>query len=39
MPPFRHSASFGKRQEFGAIVELLRRGYDVYTTLVDDADQ
>lgn len=33
---FRHSASFGKRQEFGAIAELLRRGYDVYTTLVDD---
>lgn len=33
---FRHSASFGKRQEFGAIAELLRRGYDVYVTLVDD---
>jgi hypothetical protein len=33
---FRHLASFGKRQEFGAIAELLRRGYDVYSTLVDD---
>ena len=33
---YRHSASFGKRQEFGAISELLRRGYDVYLTLVDD---
>ncbi|MCB1385034.1 MAG: hypothetical protein KDJ80_03755 [Nitratireductor sp.] len=33
---FRSSASFGKRQEFGAIAELLRRGYDVYLTLVDD---
>lgn len=36
MPCFRSSASFGKRQEFGAIAELLRRGYDVYVTLVDD---
>ena len=36
MPRFRHSASFGKRQEFGAIAELLRRGYDVYVALVDD---
>jgi hypothetical protein len=36
MPPFRHSASFGKRQEFSAIAELLKRGYDVYVTLVDD---
>jgi len=33
---YRHAASFGKRQEFGAIAELLRRGYDVYLTLVDD---
>jgi hypothetical protein len=33
---YRHSASFGKRQEFGAIAELLKRGYDVYLTLVDD---
>jgi hypothetical protein len=36
VPPFRHSASFGKRQEFSAIAELLKRGYDVYVTLVDD---
>ena len=38
MPPqsFRSSASFGKRQEFVAIAELLRRGFDVYQTLVDD---
>jgi hypothetical protein len=36
MPKFRSTASFGKRQEFGAIAELLRRGYDVYMTLVDD---
>jgi hypothetical protein len=33
---FRSSASFGKRQEFAAIAELLRRGFDVYMTLVDD---
>lgn len=33
---FRTSASFGKRQEFVAIAELLRRGFDVYATLVDD---
>jgi len=33
---FRSSASFGKRQEFVAIAELLRRGFDVYLTLVDD---
>ena len=33
---FRSSASFGKRQEFLAIAELLRRGFDVYLTLVDD---
>ncbi len=33
---YRSSASFGKRQEFGAIAELLRRGFDVYMTLVDD---
>ncbi len=36
MSSFRHSASFGKRQEYVAIAELLRRGYDVYMTLVDD---
>jgi len=33
---FRSSASFGKRQEFVAIAELLRRDFDVYLTLVDD---
>jgi hypothetical protein len=33
---FRSSASFGKRQEFVAIAELLRRGFDVYMTLIDD---
>src|SRR6185295_14498404 len=33
---FRSSASFGKRMEFVAVGELLRRGYDVYMTLVDD---
>lgn len=27
---------FRQAQEFGAIAELLRRGYDVYVTLVDD---
>jgi hypothetical protein len=36
MPSFRSSASFGKRQEFAAIAELLKRNYDVYSTLVDD---
>lgn len=33
---YRSSASFGKRQEYVAIAELLRRGFDVYMTLVDD---
>jgi hypothetical protein len=33
---FRSSASFGKRQEFIAVAELLRRNFDVYMTLVDD---
>lgn len=33
---FRTSASFGKRQEFIAVAELLKRGFDVYMTLVDD---
>lgn len=28
--------SFGKRQEFAAIAEMLKQGLDVYTTLVDD---
>ena len=33
---YRSSASFGKRQEYIAVAELLRRGFDVYMTLVDD---
>ncbi len=36
MTDFRSSASFGKRQEYIAVAELLRRGFDVYMTLVDD---
>ena len=36
MARFRHTASFGKRQEFVVIAELLKRGYDIYLTLVDD---
>lgn len=34
--PYRSSASFGKRQEYIAVAELLRRDQDVYMTLVDD---
>jgi len=33
---YRNLASFGKRQEFIAISELLKRGFDVYIPLVDD---
>ena len=33
---YRSTASFGKRIEYVVIGELLRRGYDVYQTLVDD---
>lgn len=33
---YRDPASFGKRQEFIAVAELLREGFDVYMTLVDD---
>jgi len=33
---FRHSKSFGERCEYAAIAELLKRGLDVYKTLVDD---
>lgn len=33
---FRGRASFGKRQEYVAFGELLKRGFDVYATLVDD---
>jgi len=36
MTGFRSSASFGKRQEYVAVAELLRRDFDVYMTLVDD---
>ena len=36
MTSYRSSASFGKRQEYIAVGELLRRGHDVYMTLVDD---
>ena len=32
----RDSASFGKRQEFVAIDELKRRGFDMYQALVDN---
>jgi hypothetical protein len=32
----RSTASFGKRQEYIAVAELLRHGFDVYMTLVDD---
>ena len=33
---YRDTASFGKRQEYAAISELLKRQFDVYMTLVDD---
>lgn len=33
---YRDTASFGKRQEYSVIAELLKRGFDVYMTLVDD---
>lgn len=36
MIAFRSSASMGKRQEYSAVAELLKRGFDVYMTLVDD---
>ena len=36
MTSFRSSASFGKRQEYIAVAQLLQRGHDVYMTLVDD---
>ncbi len=36
MTQFRSSASFGKRQEYIAVAELLHRNFDVYMTLVDD---
>jgi len=33
---YRDSASFGKRQEYVVVAELLRHNFDVYMTLVDD---
>jgi len=33
---FRDKASFGKRQEYIVIAEMLKRGFDVYIPLVDD---
>lgn len=36
MTTFRNSASYGKRQEYIAVAELLKRDFDVYMTLVDD---
>jgi hypothetical protein len=33
---YRDTASFGKRQEYSVVAELLRRNFDVYMTLVDD---
>jgi hypothetical protein len=36
VPSYRSTGSFGKRQEYIAVSELLRRGFDVYMTLVDD---
>jgi len=33
---YRTTASFGKRQEYSVIAELLKEKFDVYLTLVDD---
>ena len=33
---YKDTASFGKRQEYIVTAELLKRGFDVYMTLVDD---
>lgn len=33
---YRDTASFGRRQEYSVIAELLKRNFDVYMTLVDD---
>jgi hypothetical protein len=33
---YRDVASFGKRQEYFIVANLLKRNYDVYLTLVDD---
>ena len=37
MVDYRHSKSFGERCEYIAMAELLKRGFDVYKTLVDDS--
>ncbi len=36
MPSYRTLKSYGERREYSAIAELLKRGFDVYKTLVDD---
>ncbi len=36
MGVFRNNASFGKRNEYAVIAELMKRNFDVYQTLVDD---
>ena len=36
MKPFRSAASFGKRQDYIAVAELLRRNFNVHMTLVND---
>ena len=36
MTAYRDTASFGKRREYIVVAQLLRRGFDVYMTLVDD---
>lgn len=33
---YRDTAAYGKRQAYMAVAELLRGGFDVYMTLVDD---
>jgi hypothetical protein len=33
---YRDTASFGRRHEYIAAAELLKRGFDIYMTLVDD---
>lgn len=36
MPPFRHTAGFGKRIEYWIIGNMLKEGLDVYIPMVDD---
>lgn len=36
MKSYRDNVSYGKRQEYKAVSELLQRDFDVYMTLVDD---